>query len=192
MKILLTIIALLTFTPENLSAQEDILIKQSIPNAHQFDFTSIDGEDFSLSDYSGQVLLIVNTASQCGFTKQYADLQKLYEVYRDQGFSVIGIPCNDFGAQEPGTLENIKSFTQEEYGITFPLTRKYTMRGDGANPFFKWASEQKKGAFLQSSPKWNFHKFLIDQNGDIFKSYGSHVNPFSDKVRRDIETLLKR
>ena len=170
---------------------EEKHMKQSVPNAYQFSFKTINGEDFTLEKYRGKVILIVNTASQCGFTKQYTDLQKLYETYKDRGFVVLGIPCNDFGKQEPGDLETIKAFTSEQYGVTFPLTQKYSTNGDDAHPFFEWASKQKKGAFLQSSPKWNFHKFIIDKNGDLSKSYGSQVNPFSDKIKNKIEELLK-
>lgn len=170
---------------------EKMDLKQSQPNAHQFNFTSIDGENFSMADYANKVVLIVNTASQCGFTQQYKDLENLYQSYKDKGLVVIGVPCNDFGGQEPGDLKTIKEFTQQEYGITFPLTQKYSVKGDNAHPFFLWASEQQKGAFLQSSPKWNFHKFLLDQNGDLYKSYGSHINPFSEQIRTDIESLLK-
>lgn len=165
-------------------------IMQSIPNAHQFSFTSIDGEKIELQRYKGQAVLIVNTASQCGFTKQYADLQKLYETYKERGLIVIGVPCNDFGRQEPGDLETIKEFTKNEFGITFPLTQKYQVKGENAHPFFTWASQQKKGSFLQSSPKWNFHKFLIDRNGDLVKSYGSQVNPLSPKITEEIENTL--
>lgn len=167
-------------------------LKQSRANAYQFSFKSIDGEDMLLSDFRGKAVLIVNTASQCGFTKQYKDLQTLYELYKDQGLVVIGVPCNDFGKQEPGDLETIKNFTQKQYGVTFPLTQKYSVKGNDAHPFFKWAEDQKKGALFQSSPKWNFHKFLIDTKGDLVKSYGSQVNPSSVKIREEIERILKR
>ena len=164
---------------------------QTKANAFQFEFTSIDGKPMPLSVFRGKVTLIVNTASQCGFTKQYTDLQELYETYQEQGFTVIGVPCNDFGKQEPDDLEAIKDFTSNQFGITFPLTQKYSVKGSDAHPFFAWASSQRKGTFLQSSPKWNFHKFLIDQNGNLVKSFGSQVNPSSDKVHKAIEELLK-
>ena len=188
----MALLGVVSFMNQSLAEQGDVIMKQSKPNAHQFHFTSIDGTDFSLGDYKGNVVMIVNTASQCGFTDQYKDLQKLHEAYQDDGLTVIGVPCNDFGKQEPGDLETIKEFTQSEYGITFTLTQKYSVRGNDAHPFFSWASTQKKGAFLQSSPKWNFHKFLIDQNGDLFKSYGSHISPYSDQVKADIEALLDK
>jgi glutathione peroxidase-family protein/uncharacterized protein (DUF2237 family) len=166
-------------------------IQQSRANAHQFSFQSIDGDNMPLRGFKGKVLLIVNTASQCGFTDQYKDLQTLYETYKERGLIVIGVPCNDFGKQEPGHAEVIKDFTSKKFGVTFPLTQKYSVKGGDAHPFFIWATEQKKGAFLQSSPKWNFHKFLIDKNGDLVKSFSSQVNPSSSKIREEIERALK-
>lgn len=165
-------------------------LPQSVANAHQFTFQSINGDDMPLSGFKGKAILIVNTASQCGFTNQYKDLQAVHEMYDEQGLIVIGVPCNDFGKQEPGELETIKEFTQSKYGVTFPLTQKYSVKGNDAHPFFIWAGKQKKGAFLQSSPKWNFHKFLIDKKGDLVKSYGSQVSPSSRKMRQDIERVL--
>jgi len=164
---------------------------QSRANAYQFSFTSIDGQNMPLSDFRGKAVLIVNTASQCGFTKQYTDLQNLYTTYKDQGLVVIGVPCNDFGNQEPGDLEAIKDFTQNNFGITFPLTQKYSVKGDYAHPFFTWAANQQKGAFLQSSPKWNFHKYLINKSGDLVKSYGSHISPTSPDITQDIQAILQ-
>ena len=163
---------------------------QSIPNAYQFFFESIDGEDLPLSSYAGKVLLIVNTASQCGFTAQYKDLQTLYETYKNQGLVVIGVPCNDFGGQESGSEASIKAFTEDKFKITFPLTKKYTMEGSEAHPFFKWASAQKKGGLLFSKPRWNFHKFLIDKDGNIAGSFGSNVNPTSGDITNAVEALL--
>ena len=162
----------------------------TIAGAYQFSFTSIDGEPMPLSNYAGQVVLVVNTASQCGFTGQYKGLQALYEQYRERGFTIIGVPCNDFGKQEPGDNAVIKDFARTQYGVTFPLTSKTSVTGDDAHPFFAWASAQKKGALLQSSPKWNFHKFLLDREGQVFKSYGSQVAPDDKNLTADIEKLL--
>ena len=163
---------------------------QSVPNAHSFSFKSIDGADMPLSAYKNHVLLIVNTASQCGFTKQYKGLQALYEEFKADGLVVIGVPCNDFGRQEPGDLNIIKDFTKNQYGVTFPLTQKYSVKGKDIHPFFKWANAQKKGVFFQSSPKWNFHKFLVNKEGDLVKSFGSQVAPSSPKMREAIVQLL--
>lgn len=159
--------------------------------AHQFSFKSIDGEDMPLSAYAEKVVLIVNTASQCGFTKQYADLQALHEKYNEQGLVVIGVPCNQFGKQEPGSEDTIKSFVKDQYGITFPLTSKVAVKGKEAHPFFSWAAKQKKGKLFQSSPKWNFHKYLLDQHGRLIKSFGTHVNPQDKTITSEIEALLK-
>lgn len=166
-------------------------IKHSTPNAHQFTFISIDGEPINLNDYKNKVVLVVNTASQCGFTKQYEDLQNLYETYKDQGLVVLAVPCNDFGSQEPGDEEVIKEFVKNSYGVTFPLTQKYSVNGSKAHPFFEWAQKQKKGGFMFSKPRWNFHKFLVDKKGDLYKSYGSQVSPMSAKMIEEIEGLLK-
>jgi len=160
-------------------------------NAHQFSFKTIDGNDLPLISMKGTVLLIVNTASQCGFTKQYEDLQALHEKYSSKGFSVIGIPCNDFGGQEPGNEEKIKDFITDTYSITFPMTQKYSVKGKGAHPFFDWAKGERKGGMIFSNPRWNFHKYLIDQNGNLIKSFGSQVNPNSAKITDEINRLLK-
>lgn len=160
-------------------------------NAYQFSFTSIDGKDMPLSDFKGKVILIVNTASQCGFTKQYEDLQKLYETYKDQGFVVIGVPCNNFGGQEPESEDKISAFAKDQYGVTFPLTSKANVKGDDIHPFFKWAVDQRKGGIFFSKPKWNFHKFLIGKNGDLIESFGSQVSPSSDDITDEIEKALK-
>ncbi len=160
--------------------------------AYQFSFKSIDGKDMPLSDFAGKVMMIVNTASQCGFTNQYKGLQELYENYSEQGFVIIGVPCNDFGGQEPGTEEEVKQFVQDTYSVTFPMTSKYSVKGDDAHPFFVWAAKQRKGGFFFSSPKWNFHKFLIGRDGQLFRSYGSQVKPMSDDIKKDIEGLLAK
>lgn len=191
--IVLTLLCVPIALAEISSTSEEALHK-SLPlspaNAHQFSFKSIDGKDMPLIAFKGSVILLVNTASQCGFTDQYTGLQNLYETYKDRGLVVIGVPCNDFGNQEPGDLDVIKDFTKNQFGITFPLTQKYSVKGDDIHPFFSWAARQKKGGFLQSSPKWNFHKFLIDKNGNLVNSFGSHVSPTSSKVRQEIERVL--
>jgi glutathione peroxidase len=135
-------------------------------------------------------VLIVNTASECGLTGQYKKLQELYSEYKNKGLVVLGVPCNDFGGQEPGSEEDIKAFTSDNYGIEFPMTSKYSVKGSEAHPFFVWASEQQKGGFLFSKPRWNFHKYLIDKNGDLYKSYSSKTSPESKELINDIEALL--
>lgn len=164
--------------------------KQSVANAYQFSFESIDGKPMPLSDFKDKVFLVVNTASLCGFTKQYEGLEKLYQKYKDKGFSVLAIPCNDFGGQEPKDEAGIKDFVKNTYGVTFSVTKKYSTKGEDAHPFFKWAASQKKGGIIFSKPRWNFHKFLIDQNGDVVKSFGSQTEPMSNKIINKIDKLL--
>ena len=190
MKKLIAFLLCLGLAPAHAAETAKDSPQMTIAGAHQFSFTTIDGAPMPLSDFAGQVVLVVNTASQCGFTGQYKGLQALYETYRDRGFTVIGVPCNDFGKQEPGDNAVIKDFARTQYGVTFPLTAKTSVTGDDAHPFFEWASAQKKGALLQSSPKWNFHKFLLDRNGQVFKSYGSQVAPDDKALMADIEQLL--
>lgn len=159
-------------------------------NAYDFTFQSIDGKDLPLSEFKGKAVLVVNTASQCGFTKQYAGLQDLYKKYQDQGLVVLGIPSNNFGGQEPGSEEDIKQFCESRFGITFPMTSKTDVVGDNAHPFYIWAKDQKKGGFLSSKPRWNFHKYLVDQNGDLIGSYGSMMAPTDSKLEKQIVELL--
>jgi glutathione peroxidase len=164
--------------------------EQTLAGAYQFSFVSIDGKPMPLSDFKGKVMLIVNTASQCGFTKQYEDLQHLHKIYKEDGLVVIGVPCNNFGGQEPGDANTIKDFIETTYGVTFPMTQKYDVKGENIHPFFEWATSQKKGGLIFSSPKWNFHKFLIGRDGQLYKSYGSQVSPTSEQMKQDIESLL--
>lgn len=144
-----------------------------------------DQQDNLCEIYRGKVLLVVNTASRCGFTDQYDDLEKLYARYRDQGLVVIGFPSNDFGNQEPGDEKSIKNFCRSTYGVQFPMYEKTRVKGDNADPFYKTlinASGQK--------PRWNFHKYLIDRDGRLVDSYSSFINPKSDRIVNKIEKLL--
>jgi glutathione peroxidase len=156
-------------------------------NAYEFSFATASGEEFSLKQFQGRVLLIVNTASKCGFTNQYAGLQKLYEKYKEQGLVIIGVPSNDFGGQEPGANAEIQNFCQVNFGVSFPIVGKEIVSGDKAHPFYKWAY-QKLG--FGSAPKWNFHKYLIDRNGQMVTYFNSPTAPESSKVINAIEKLL--
>jgi glutathione peroxidase len=156
-------------------------------NAYDFEFVSIDGESFSLNQYDGKVLLIVNTASYCGFTKQYNALQKLWDRYRQNGLVVIGVPSNDFANQEPGTNDEIKKFCEVNFGINFPMTEKVSVIGEAAHPFYKWASN--KVGFI-GSPKWNFHKFLIGKQGQLLEWYSSTTGPLSKNIAAAIQLAL--
>ena len=135
-----------------------------------FSATSIDGVDVDLSAYDGQVVLVVNTASQCGFTPQYAGLQELHDTYAERGFAVLGFPCGQFGNQEPGDEEQIAGFCERNFGVTFPLFAKVDVNGRGAHPLFRWLRRQKSG-LLGGSIKWNFTKFLVGRDGRVLARY---------------------
>ena len=154
-------------------------------SAYDYQFTSIDGQALPLEQFRGKTVLLVNTASQCGFTPQYEGLQALWEKYRDQGLVVLGAPSNDFGGQEPGSEKEIKKFCTMNFNVNFPLTSKIITKGDAAHPFYKWARAE-----IGSGPKWNFHKYLIDPQGRLVGSYPSIVKPMSKKLQRAIEATL--
>ena len=154
-----------------------------------YDFTaeSNAGEQVNFKDYKGKVLLVVNTASKCGFTPQYDGLEALYKKYKDQGFVVIGFPCDQFGHQEPGTNAEIEEFCRLNHGVTFPLMAKIEVNGDNAHPIYKYLKDQTKG-ILGSAIKWNFTKFLINRDGSVIKRYGPAVKP--EKMEKDIQAML--
>jgi len=157
--------------------------------AWDFSFTSIDGKPMPLSDFRGQVLLVVNTASFCGFTKQYEALQSLNAKYEAQGFKVIGVPSNDFGGQEPKAAGEIKDFCEGMFGVTFPLTDKNVVTGDAAHPFYAWAREDL--GWL-NAPKWNFHKYLVGRDGKLVTSFFSMTTPDSEKLVRAVEAEIAK
>tara|TARA_B100001057_G_scaffold230659_1_gene230919 strand:+ start:1549 stop:2100 length:552 start_codon:yes stop_codon:yes gene_type:complete len=154
-----------------------------------FDFkiNSIDGDELDLSIYKGKILLIVNVASKCGFTKQYDDLQNLYESYNDKGLIVLGIPSNQFGGQEPNSEKDIKDFCKTNFNITFPMTSKYDVKGVNAHPIYLWAENTYGKSTI---PKWNFHKILINKDGLIVDTFVSFTNPKSKKIINKLEQIL--
>lgn len=156
-------------------------------SAYDFVFTSIDGDPLPLSVFEGKVVLVVNTASRCGFTHQYADLQSVWQRYRDRGLVVLGVPSNDFGGQEPGTEAEIKTFCAVNFDVDFPMTAKVEVTGGDAHPFYKWALEEL--GFL-AKPRWNFHKFLIGRDGRLADWFSTPTAPTSQKVTRAIEAQL--
>ena len=158
-------------------------------SAYDHSFVSIDGKPLPLSAFRGKVLLIVNTASFCGFTPQYTALQKLYETYEARGLVVIGVPSNDFGGQEPKSEAEVKTFCQGAFGITFPLTAKYHVMGSQKHPFYAWASDQL-GAM--NGPWWNFHKYLVGRDGRLVTYFGTRTEPQSPPVIAAIETELAK
>ncbi len=161
-------------------------------NAHSFAFKNIDGSPLFLSDYKNKVVLVVNTASRCGFTPQYEGLQKLYDTYKDKGLVVLGVPANDFGGQEPGSNKEIKEFCTMNFGINFPMTEKEQVTGKDAHPFYKWAGTQGKGNLLTGKPRWNFHKYLIAADGSLAGSYAPTTKPGSEELIKVIEAELAK
>lgn len=157
-----------------------------------YDFTvkDIDGKEVSLKNYSGKVLLIVNVASRCGYTKQYTPLEALYEKYKDAGFEILAFPCNDFGAQEPGSNEEIKEFCSLTYKVTFPLFDKIKVLGEDKAPLYTWLTSNSETGTDDIS--WNFEKFLIGKDGKIIKRYKSRIDPMSDLVTSDIDAALSK
>lgn len=162
--------------------------KKSDQTAYDFSFTSLaNGQNLELKAYQGQVILIVNTASRCGFTKQYEGLENLYQRYKNQGLVVIGVPSNDFGGQEPGTEQEIQSFCTLNYGVSFPMTQKEKVKGPTAHPFYQWA---KKTLGFGTAPKWNFHKYLINREGQLIDYFNSLTAPESNRVIEAIVSSL--
>jgi len=147
----------------------------------------INNEIINLSDYRGKTILLVNVASNCGFTKQYTGLQKLYDKYKSKGFLVIGVPSNQFGGQEPGSNDEIKNFCETNFNITFKITNKVDVKGKNAHILYKWA---KKNYGNSTVPKWNFHKILINKEGMILDTFNSFITPLSDKITQRIESAL--
>ncbi|BDG32303.1 glutathione peroxidase [Parageobacillus thermoglucosidasius] len=155
---------------------------------YEFTAKTIRGKEQSLADYKGKVLLIVNTASKCGFTPQYKELQELYEQYRERGLVVLSFPCNQFGNQEPGTEEEIERFCQVNYGVTFPIFAKVDVNGEQAHPLFRYLTEKAPGVFGTKAIKWNFTKFLIDRNGNVVARFAPQTKP--SELKSEIEKLL--
>ena len=160
------------------------------PARSAFDFSvrDIAGVERSLAQWRGQVLLIVNTASACGFTPQYAGLQALYHAYRDRGFTVLAFPCNQFGAQEPGSAEDIARFCSVQYGVEFPIMAKIQVNGAHTDPLWRWLKDEASGVLGTEAIKWNFTKFLVGRDGQVIRRYAPQTQP--DALRADIEMAL--
>ncbi|MBI2786027.1 MAG: glutathione peroxidase [Legionella longbeachae] len=163
--------------------------KCSSNNAYDYSFHTLRGhEPLPLSSFQGKVLIIVNTASKCGFTPQYAYLEKLYETYKDQGLVILGVPSNDFGGQEPGTAEEIANFCKVNYGVTFPMTTKEVVSGTNAHPFYLWARQQLG---FGTAPKWNFHKYVINRKGELIDYFYSTTSPEAKRLVKVLEKALE-
>jgi glutathione peroxidase len=160
-------------------------------NIYDFTLPSIDGKPMPLADFKGKVVLVVNVASRCGYTPQYSALESLYEKYKDQGFVIVGFPANNFGAQEPGTNEEIKTFCSRKYNVTFPLYSKVSVKGDDQTPLYQYLTKQTDPS-IAGEIKWNFTKFLVDRNGHVVQRFESAVTPDSKDVVSAVEKQLKQ
>ena len=178
---LFILIIMISFLGNNATAKYEKL-------AYDFTFKDLDGSELSLAEFKNKVIIVVNVASQCGFTSQYEDMQKIWENYQAKNVIMLGIPSNDFGQQEPGSNKEIKNFCEAKFGITFPMTEKVSVKGEKAHPFYKWARKNYgKGAI----PKWNFHKIIIGKDGKIEDTFASITKPSSKKFIQAIEKALK-
>jgi glutathione peroxidase len=159
-------------------------------SVYDFDVATLAGAPKPMADYRGKTLLIVNVASACGYTPQYAGLEALYRKYKDRGFEVLGFPCNQFGGQEPGTSEEIASFCSTRYDVTFPLFAKIEVNGAHAHPLYEHLKSEKPGALGTKGIKWNFTKFLVDARGEVVERYGSSTTP--EQIDADVARLLEK
>ena len=157
-------------------------------NVYQFSAESLAGQPVSLSQFEGKVLLIVNTASECGFTPQYAGLQRLHERHAGRGFAVLGFPCNQFGKQEPGDAQQIGQFCESRFQVSFPMFAKIDVNGANAHPLYRWLTSEARGLLGIGAIKWNFTKFLLRRDGTVFKRYAPTTRP--GEIKADIEALL--
>jgi glutathione peroxidase len=158
-------------------------------DAYQFDFVSLEGEKLPLAAWRGCPVMVVNTASFCGYTPQYRDLEGLWQRYRERGLVVLGVPSNDFGEQEPGSAAEIKQFCETNYQVDFPLTEKYRVIGAAAHPFYRWVAAQLGEA---GAPRWNFHKYLIGPDGRLAGAWPSRVGPLDPAITGEIEAMLSK
>lgn len=169
-------------TDESVSASMLTVDKMDIPkNFHEFKLRSIDGEEVDFAQYRGKKVLLVNVASKCGYTSQYAELQELHEKHGDK-ITVLGFPANNFGGQEPGTEEEIKTFCSENFGVTFPMFEKVSVKGVDKHPLYRWLSDKDLNGWNDKEPAWNFSKYLLDEEGKLVDFYPSAVKPMDDKI----------
>ncbi len=162
------------------------MFKNGVPpksgGLYSFKFKTLDGKEFDFSSLKGKKVLIVNTASKCGNTPQYADLEKLYQEYGGNKFAIIGFPANNFLSQEPGTNSEIREFCTKNYGVTFPMMEKISVKGKDMNPLYQWLTQKKLNGVMDSEVKWNFQKYLIDENGKLVKVIDPKVKPFDESI----------
>mgnify|MGYP001558785866 CR=1 FL=1 len=177
--------------PNTAQASEEgtLLMAAQPPMVYDFTLNDIDGKPVSLSQFRGKALLLVNTASFCGNTPQYTDLEKMYEQYREKGFEILAFPANNFGQQEPGTNAEIKDFCYTKYSLSFPLFSKISVKGDDKHPLYRYLTEQSP---FPGEVEWNFQKYLVDRSGNIVARYHHRTKPLSDEVVRGVEAVLKK
>lgn len=184
-----SIILLYSFRKSNSNPNTNITMSKSI---YDYKVKTIDHKEISLSEYKGKVLLIVNVASQCGLTPQYKDLQALYDKYHAQGLEILGFPANNFGHQEPGTEEEIKSFCSKNYGVTFPMFEKVSVKGNDICELYQFLTKKELNGVMNAEVSWNFEKFLIDKNGRLVANYEPTTKPLNEKITQKIEELLTK
>lgn len=186
-----SILLLLMITFLNCNKQKEVINKKNkainkttmqAQNIYQFKTKSLNGDDFDFSDLKGQKIMIVNTASKCGLTPQYKDLQKIYENYKDQSFTIIGFPANNFGQQEPGTNTEIETFCQQNYGVTFPMMSKISVKGDDIHPIYQFLTQKSKNGLEDSEVEWNFQKYLINEKGELIKVISPKTLPTDSEI----------
>ena len=174
------LLVMLTFFGNKVTANYEKL-------AYDFQFKDLDGSVLKLSEYKGKIIVAVNVASQCGFTKQYEDMQNIWEKYQSKGIIILGIPSNDFGNQEPGNSKEIKNFCEAKFGISFPMTEKISVIGQNAHPFYVWARENHGKSAV---PKWNFHKIIIGKDGKVAETFSSITRPSSKRFIKVLENMI--
>ena len=163
------------------STEMNTVTTDTTKNIHGFKVEALDGTTIDFASFKGKKILIVNTASECGYTPQYKDLEKLYETYKDK-LVVIGFPANNFGGQEPGTNSEIKTFCTKNYGVSFPMAAKVSVKGEDMAPIYQWLTQKSKNGVLDAEIKWNFNKFLVDENGHMMYKFESRVTPMSEEI----------
>lgn len=166
-------------------------VDESVKSVHEFSLKGIDGGEVSLSEYKGKVAMLVNVASKCGFTDQYEGLQKLYEKYRDKGFVILGFPANNFLGQEPGSEEEIKQFCTVNFGVTFPMFSKISVKGKDIDPLYAFLTSKKTNPEFGGAISWNFNKFLVDGEGRVIARFGSRTKPLDEEVVKAVEKALE-
>jgi glutathione peroxidase len=178
---LLVVVVLALISWKNKKDDKKVWIASKPGELYKFKLKTLDGQEITLEKFKGKKLLLVNVASECGFTPQYKNLQALHDKYKDK-LVVIGFPANNFGGQEPGSATEIKGFCEKNYGVTFQMMDKISVKGDDAHPLYKWLSNKEENGTCGDAPKWNFCKYLIDEKGNIIKYFSSRVDPLSEEI----------